>query len=214
MIHKLLTAKHWQLFLLTVGLQFVLQIVLIFAMFHAIYNNEADADPFAIFAIIKYFPIVMVLYMIVYLAWIYSVSIGLQTKVPTNVVMKVKKFKIIFYIPIVYYFVFMIGFSILFASFSKATSESNFVFLDQIFPYLFPIHLFVIFCMLYTLYFAAKTIKTVELQREVKFGEFVGEFFLIWFYFIGVWILQPKINKMAEDGRLDSDRFRPSNQQL
>lgn len=214
MINKLLTAKHWQLFLLTFGLQLVLQIALIFAIFHAVNNDNMDSDPFAIFAIIKYFPIVMVLYMIVYLAWIYSVSIGLQPKVPANVMMKVKKFKIFFYIPIVYYFVFMIGFSILFASFSKATSESNFVFLDQIFPFLFPIHLFVLFCMFYTLYFAAKTIKTVELQREVKFGEFVGEFFLIWFYFIGVWILQPKVNKMVEDGRLDANHFRTSNEQL
>lgn len=195
---KLLNAKHWQLFLLTFGLQFVLQIALIFAMFKTMHNNDVEYDPFAVFAIIKYFPIVMIIYMVVYLAWIYAVSIGLQSKVPTHVKMKVKNFKIFFYIPIIYYFAFMIGFSILFANFTKATSESNFIFLDQIFPYLLPFHFFVIFCMLYTLYFAAKTIKTVELQREVRFGDFTGEFFLIWFYFIGVWILQPKVNKMVE----------------
>lgn len=198
MIDKLLNAKHWQLFLLTFGLQFVLQILLLVAMFSSMYNSDLESDPFAVFAVIKYFPLVMIIYMVVYLAWIYSVSIGLQPKVPENVKMKVKKFKVFFYIPIIYYFVFMIGFSILFANFTKANSESNFIFLDQIFPYLLPIHIFVVFCMMYTLYFAAKTIKTVELQREVKFGEFVGEFFLIWFYFIGVWILQPKVNKMVE----------------
>jgi hypothetical protein len=44
----------------------------------------------------------------------------------------------------------------------------------------------------------AKTIKTVELQREVNFSEFIGEFFMIWFYFIGIWILQPKINRMVK----------------
>lgn len=204
MIDKLLSAKHWQLFLLTFGLQFVLQIVLVVALFSSMYNNDLESDPFAVFAVIKYFPLVMVLYMAVYLAWIYSVSIGLQPEVPANVKMKVKKFKILFYIPIVYYFAFMIGFSVLFASFNKATSESNFIFLDQILPFLFPIHIFVLFCMLYTLYFAAKTIKTVELQREVKFGEFVGEFFLVWFYFIGVWILQPKVNKIAEKVTVDN----------
>jgi hypothetical protein len=49
------------------------------------------------------------------------------------------------------------------------------------------------------LYFVAKTFKTVELQREVSFSDFVGEFFMIWFYPVGIWIIQPKINKMIEE---------------
>jgi hypothetical protein len=48
------------------------------------------------------------------------------------------------------------------------------------------------------MYFAAKTLKTVELKREATFSDFVGEFFLIWFNFIGIWILQPKINKIIQ----------------
>jgi hypothetical protein len=32
----------------------------------------------------------------------------------------------------------------------------------------------------------------------VKFRDFAGEFFLVWFYPVGVWIIQPKINKMIE----------------
>lgn len=60
--------------------------------------------------------------------------------------------------------------------------------------------LFVTFCAFYQYWFIAKTIKTAELQRDVKFSEYVGEFFLVWFYPIGVWILQPTINKLvAED---------------
>ena len=53
------------------------------------------------------------------------------------------------------------------------------------------------FCMFYMLYFTSKTIKTVELQREVTFGEFIGEFFALWFYIIGIWFIQPKVNKLA-----------------
>jgi bacteriorhodopsin len=63
----------------------------------------------------------------------------------------------------------------------------------------FLIHLFSMFCIFYVLYFAAKTFKTVELQREVRFSEFAGEFFMLWIFPIGVWILQPKINKMVEE---------------
>jgi hypothetical protein len=62
--------------------------------------------------------------------------------------------------------------------------------------YMGTLHLFAMFCIFYCIYFVAKTYKTAELQREVSFGDFVLEFFLVWFYPIGVWILQPKINQM------------------
>ena len=62
-----------------------------------------------------------------------------------------------------------------------------------------PLHLFSMFCIFYCLYFVAKTFKTVELQREVSFSDFAGEFFMIWFFLIGIWIVQPKVNKMIEN---------------
>ncbi|HMQ60497.1 MAG TPA: hypothetical protein PKE06_07510 [Flavilitoribacter sp.] len=48
------------------------------------------------------------------------------------------------------------------------------------------------------MYIAAKTLKSVELQRNVVFGDFIGEFVLIWFQFTGVWFIQPKLNKWAD----------------
>ena len=45
--------------------------------------------------------------------------------------------------------------------------------------------------------FVAKTIQTAESQRTVSFGDYIGNFFLIWFLPIGVWILQPKINELV-----------------
>jgi hypothetical protein len=56
-----------------------------------------------------------------------------------------------------------------------------------------------VFCIFYCFYFTAKTFKTAELQKEVSFNDFVGEFFLVWFSPIGVWILQPKINQLADE---------------
>ena len=63
---------------------------------------------------------------------------------------------------------------------------------------LIPLRLFSMFCFLYTIYFVAKTFKTAELQKEVDFGDFAGEFFMIFFYFIRIWVFQPEINKMVE----------------
>ena len=49
----------------------------------------------------------------------------------------------------------------------------------------------------------AKLMKTAELQRKPDGDEFIGEFFLFWFFFVGIWILQPRINKMFEQEELD-----------
>lgn len=59
-----------------------------------------------------------------------------------------------------------------------------------------PLHLLSMGGIFYSLYFVARTLKTVELQRPVGFGEFLGEFFLIWFFPIGVWLIQPRINRL------------------
>jgi hypothetical protein len=65
-----------------------------------------------------------------------------------------------------------------------------------IFGIMVPLHLFTMLCIFYSFYFIAKCLKAVELQRNVAFSDFVAEFFLLWFYFVGVWIIQPRINKL------------------
>ena len=63
---------------------------------------------------------------------------------------------------------------------------------------IFPCHLFAIFAFFYSSYVAAKLLKTAEMQREPKGDEFIGEFFLFWMFIVGVWLLQPRINKLFE----------------
>ena len=49
---------------------------------------------------------------------------------------------------------------------------------------------------IYIVYFAAKTLKTIELNKEFKFKELSRVFFLILFLPIGIWFIQPRINKI------------------
>ncbi len=58
------------------------------------------------------------------------------------------------------------------------------------------------------MYFCSKIYKTAVLQREVTLGDHIGELFAAWFLFVGIWIMQPKINKL-ESGtlHLDGDRI-------
>lgn len=198
MIERFLKAKHWQLFLLTFGIPIIFQIILMGSIFSNIATNT-NPDPEKMFDYMKFYPIIMVLFMAVFFGWFWSVAIGLQKKVPENVKMKVKKFKIIFFIPLVYILCFMIFIAFAMDGLVRNGGEPNAGLIGSLFAIIFPLHLFSMFCIFYTLYFVAKTFKTVEFQREVKFSDFAGEFFMIWFYPIGIWIIQPKINKMIEE---------------
>jgi hypothetical protein len=197
-IEKFLKAKHWQLFLLMFGAPFLFQI---FLMVTAFANVGKDSDPMFMFNYFKLFPILMVIFMGTFFGWFWSIAVGLQNKIPNTVKMKLSKFKIFFFTPMVYMLLITIGLASLFSwlpEASKSGSEPDVALLGISFAVIVPLHLFSMFCLFYCLYFVAKTIKTVELQREATFSDFAGEFFLIWFYPVGVWIVQPKINKMAE----------------
>ncbi|MEZ4777307.1 MAG: hypothetical protein R3D00_29290 [Bacteroidia bacterium] len=152
-------------------------------------GNNPDPDLSLMFTYVKIFPVIMVLFMGVFFGWFWSVAIGLQPQVPEEVKMKVNKFKVFFFTPLIYILLFVGVFSTI------ATGNGR---NPGIFALIVPLHLFSMFCMFYILYFVSKTIKTVELQREVSFSDFAGEFFMIWFFPIGIWIVQPKINKMAK----------------
>lgn len=191
MITTFLKAKHWQLFLLSFGIPMIFQFVMMATMFSNIGNDNLHT-PSNMFDHIKLlFPIIMLLFMGVFFGWFWSIAIGLQSKVPEGVKMKVKKFKIFFFTPLIYLSLFL-------GLFIISMRGPN----PAIFAIIIPLHLFSMFCMFYNLYFVAKTLKTVELQREVSFSDFAGEFFLIWFYPIGIWILQPKINQMIENEKI------------
>ena len=190
MINLFLKAKHWQLFLLTFGLPIIFHIIMMSSIITKM-TSQTNPDPMIMLDYLKYFPIVMIVFIGTMFGWFWSISIGLQSKLPAELKMNTLRFKIFFFIPLVY--IFLISLTLI-AFFTK-TLPNNLGFLGFL---IFPLHLFSMFCMFHNLYFTAKTIKTVELQKEVSFSDFAGEFFMIWFYPIGIWIIQPKINQLIK----------------
>jgi hypothetical protein len=189
MIAKFLNAKHWQLFALMIGVPIVFEIFMISFMFSEATNGNRPPFNFMVF-----FPLIMITFMGAFFGWFWSIAIGLQAKVPKQVKMKVRKFKILFFIPLVYILLFSLIISGLFNGLFSGPGR----FPGEIMAFILPLHLFSMFCIFYCLYFVSKTIKTVELQRDVAFGDFAAEFFLLWFYIVGIWIIQPRINKLAK----------------
>jgi len=215
MMNTFLKAKHWHLFLLVFALPFIIYIGWLVAFFSDIISNFDYYDsvdfPVEIFSSITTMILLMMIPVVIQYAWFWSMAIGLQKKLPQGTTMKTGLFKAFFIIPIVYGALYLFGVVTFFGSIENIEDLENLDKLGQIgdaqigllivgFMLFIVLSLFVTFCSFYQFWFIAKTIKSAELQRDVKFSEFVGEFFLVWFYPIGVWILQPTINKLvAED---------------
>lgn len=200
-----LKAKHWQLFLLMFGVPMAFYIAMIYAMmstvFSSIQANGGAPDDAVImtsfFGYMKFLPLIVIVFMGSLYAWYWSVVVGLQSRLPEGVTMNLRLFKIFFFFPILYIIAFLLVISFFIEGIIYGDGMENFGMLSSIMFVVFPLHLFSMFCTFYAMYFVARTIKTVELQRQTTFGDFAGEFFLIWFYPIGIWILQPKINRLA-----------------
>ncbi len=194
MIKLFLKAKHWQLFILMVGLPFLFQIITI------VYVIAMDNPLFAF----STFPIFMLLYASIFFGWFWSIGVGLHKFLPEHHNLNLKKFKTFFFIPLLYITLLMFA-MMSFGMFADFPPPDNKFALSLI--VIIPLHLFSMFCMFYMLYFCSKTIKSIELNREVDFSDYAGEFFLLWFYIIGIWILQPKINKIYFEKVNDSPNF-------
>lgn len=193
MIDRFLKAKHWHLFLLTVGVPVLLEVVMFGLMFSQLAADDGgEVSPTMILQFVIPFTFIILLVLYVFYGWFWAVGIGLQRFVPEGVSMKVNRFKVFFFIPLIYIGIIGLSMALFFMEGNPSMISPSMILIMVMG------HLFAMFCMFYVLYFVAKTFKTVELQREVTFGDYVGEFFLFWFYPVGVWVLQPKINKVLE----------------
>ncbi|MBL7864186.1 MAG: hypothetical protein JNK10_04880 [Cyclobacteriaceae bacterium] len=197
---EFLKAKHWQLFLLMFAVPLLFQVFLMASLVTNLAKGDPP-DPTVFSPIMMIFPLLIMLCVGTMFGWLWSVAIGLQPKVPSHIKMKVPKFKVLFFIPVTYIVIIMTGVMILLSQpyTPSENNQPNVGLIGLSMLVIIPLHLFSIFCIFYCLYFAAKTMMTAELQRETSFSDFAGEFFLFWFHPIGVWVIQPRINKLAEN---------------
>jgi hypothetical protein len=60
------------------------------------------------------------------------------------------------------------------------------------------IHLFMMLCVIYAFRFVSKSLALVEETRYLTFRDYYQYFFLLWFFPIGVWWIQPRINRLYQ----------------
>ncbi|WP_299821155.1 hypothetical protein [uncultured Pontibacter sp.] len=173
----LLKLKHWQLFLLTWGLPMLV-------------NVFTFSRPELMFQV---FPIMMIFFTLGTLGWVWAIATELNQKLPSDVRLNAGRFKVYFSIPILY----ILGIIIYMAFLTSGSGDNTSMVVTG--TILVVLHLLSMVFIFMGLRFAAKTMKTVELGRVTKFGDYVGELFLIWFSIIGCWVLQPRLNKLIEE---------------
>jgi hypothetical protein len=180
-----LRVKHWHIFLL-------LFVVPTIAEIGAIGALPTRVQSWHDFGSAGFFYLgTMVIYLLCFLAWFGSMGLFLDSIVKPELRMKTRFFWFALVYPVVYMPIFF-----------------SFVFSDPRLPVsvILPLHITCMVCLFYCLYFVSKSLVLVETGKPVSFYEYSGPFFLLWFYPIGAWIIQPKINQLYAK-RSSTDAF-------
>ena len=174
-----LKMKSWQVFAIVAVIPFVAQIILI-----SLVAAGANPDPRALLSI---FPYLMAIFMSVFMTWFWSLGIGLNNLVN----MEIRPGSIFFRFGIIYAGAYMLLFTVIMLSLLESGNLGSSMLL------IVPFHFFAMFCIFYGIYFIAKNLVMAEKNETVKFDDFAGPFFLLWFFPVGIWFIQPRVNKLV-----------------
>lgn len=172
-----LRAKHWLIFLLLLGSIVCGQVAIV------IYAAAGPLSPEEMFS--ARFTLVMLLSTLLAAAplfsWLWAAGSLLSDLQERRLQLNLKFFRFAVAFPMPYMCLF-------FFVFQSSHPEAFLV--------IFPLHLFAVFCIFYSMYFVSKNLSQVEVGRRATFSDYAGYFFLIWLYPVGIWVIQPKINRL------------------
>jgi len=121
-----------------------------------------------------------------FFGWLYSLGVALNNSIRLELRLNVRSFKISFLLIVISHCSLSVARQFL----EEGWWRENYLFI------MLPVMIFMVCCVLNIFYFVAKSLKTAELKKEVLYRDYADEFFSIWFYPIGVWRIQPRINKL------------------
>ncbi len=125
-----------------------------------------------------------ILFFTVIIGWLYSIGTILNSKLDKGL----RRSDMLFRINVMYSFAFAVVFFFDIASLqSKLSDESSFLIF-------FPIYF--IFASFHCFYFSSRALVMCEIGRNVDFENHTKEFFLLIVFVIGIWFLQPRVNKL------------------
>lgn len=200
-----LKLKDWQLFGILLVIPVILQTVIV-AM--VLTNNDLVRlsfgfmiNPVRIADILTAIPpgLVMVIsaltivFISLVFCWLYSLGVNLHKKLPETAVIKLPVFKVFLFISAAHEIVVSVWMYFLFLEISSGKALDM-----KMLSFVTPLHLISMCCAFYCFYFIAKALKSIELQKPATFADCKATFFLVWLFPVGIWLIQPKINKLFQ----------------
>jgi len=194
-VELFLRAKAWHLFVLLCGGMMFAFALLGYAAEIAVlaYQAQTSVPLWCWLATIPSFVWTALL-----LAWYGVLGTRLSNRAPESVRMSAALFRAALGYAFVYLAIYC---SVPWIAFGSFGPTPGFAMLGVIVP----LHLLAMVCMLYVLYFVARSLRMAETQQNATFYDYSGPFFLLWFFPIGVWVIQPRINRMFADAGKASD---------
>ena len=171
-----LRARHWQLFSLFMGLY------MLGGVFGLAADSVASARSGGISPSLVVGETLWVLWMVCFMGWIASTGLFLNKLKGAPVRSKTG----VFWFAVVYPTLFIVVFVSLF--FSNSAPASPWIVV--------PPSLLATFCIFYAVYFAAKSMVMVDASRLLTLYDFAGPLFLILLFPLGIWFVQPRINRL------------------
>ena len=166
-----LRAKHWQMFLLLFAVPAIAELFVI----PATIRSWRDLGPNGFV-----FLGAMLLFFLCFLAWFGSLGLFFRSIVSSELRMETQLFRFALVYPVLYVPIFF------------------FLVIPDRVPVwvVLPLHVACMVCIFYLLYFVSKNLVLAETGKQASFYEYAGPFFLLWFFPIGVWVVQPKVNRL------------------
>lgn len=213
-----ITGKHWQIFLLLFVLPFAVFFVLMMGiMVKMTITMEAYAgaepDPMVVFRYMPWMFAILAPIQWLHYAWFGSLEKFFTSQLPSHLQFSRGFFKFShLYGPVV--FTLFIG-ALFFFFYSIPQSDNPEAFMESILeasPFLYfmvllyALIMFSAVTQIYVVYYVSRAKRCAELQKQAPFSEFFKEIILFGFFpWIGVFILQPEINDMAEGKHLNRE---------
>jgi hypothetical protein len=140
-------------------------------------NNFTVADNLTLTIVLR------VTGILIYCSWGFLVGHGLYQLVPDRIDLNYNLFLIHTFVWLTAYMVIMVISNGEGMTFTGVAALSGF---------------YVFYAFLHYLMFPVRALKSIEKNRKADIGECIGDFFLVVFLPIGIWFLQPRINRVAK----------------
>ncbi len=172
-----LSAKHWQIFTLFIAANVFAAIVGIhIQLTHPELEHITRYPPIVLLAQAAWLPL-----LICWLGWLWTVGLFLNSDLEPELRLRTRFFRFALVYPVLFPFVAP---PLMFGDSSAAQAV------------LIATLLLWILCVFYAINFVAKTLKISELRRPMIMHEYGKEFLLVFFIPLGIWLIQPRINRL------------------